>query len=174
MANVYKYIYAPEHPFTNTRGYICEHIIVAEKMIGRALKEEEVVHHIDKNRSNNNPENLMVFATNADHTCFHKGGIPYKDGDVWRCIRVGIKTKRCLYCGNEFQTKENRKKYCSFECAVKDRCKLRYTADMIQAALIEFDGNFTKAAKEFNVSANALVKMLKKNNLPYHSKDYRN
>lgn len=44
---------------------------VAEKMLGRPLHPEEVVHHIDEDPSNNCPENLFVFANRGDHTSYH-------------------------------------------------------------------------------------------------------
>lgn len=47
------------------------HRIVAEQMLGRPLKPGEVVHHIDGNKRNNNPENLMVFASQKEHTEWH-------------------------------------------------------------------------------------------------------
>ena len=49
-----------------------EHRIVAEQMLGRSLKPDEVVHHIDENKRNNDPSNLMVFATQADHAKWHQ------------------------------------------------------------------------------------------------------
>lgn len=35
------------------------------------LKPGQVVHHIDGDRSNNDPSNLMVFDSHAEHTQFH-------------------------------------------------------------------------------------------------------
>lgn len=49
-----------------------EHRIVAERILGRPLKPGEVVHHIDRNKRNNNPENLMVFPSQTAHVLWHK------------------------------------------------------------------------------------------------------
>ncbi len=48
-----------------------EHRVVAEAKLGRRLQPGEVVHHIDGNKRNNNPENLMVFANQALHSQWH-------------------------------------------------------------------------------------------------------
>ena len=37
-----------------------EHRLVAEEKLGRPLRKEEVVHHIDGDYKNNDPNNLMV------------------------------------------------------------------------------------------------------------------
>ena len=47
------------------------HRVVAEKMLGRPLNEDEVVHHRDGNKYNNAPENLVVFPNQAAHTKHH-------------------------------------------------------------------------------------------------------
>jgi len=47
-----------------------EHRIVAEKIIGRKLRSDEVVHHIDGNKHNNKPENLMIMSQ-SEHIKLH-------------------------------------------------------------------------------------------------------
>lgn len=49
-----------------------EHRIVAEQMLGRPLQPGEVVHHIDADKWNNRPENLMVFPSQAAHAKWHE------------------------------------------------------------------------------------------------------
>ena len=47
------------------------HRVVAEQVIGRPLLPGEVVHHIDGNKRNNDPSNLMVFASQSEHARYH-------------------------------------------------------------------------------------------------------
>lgn len=47
-----------------------QHIVVMEKIIGRKVLPNEVVHHIDHNRKNNDPENLVLM-TRSDHARLH-------------------------------------------------------------------------------------------------------
>lgn len=46
------------------------HRVIAEEAIGRKLKDGEVVHHIDGDRSNNDPSNLEVM-THREHCRHH-------------------------------------------------------------------------------------------------------
>ena len=50
--------------------YVMEHVMVAEKMIGRLLESNEVVHHIDGNKANNVLSNLLV-VTRKTHKQLH-------------------------------------------------------------------------------------------------------
>jgi len=62
----------PNHPRANKWGYHAQHRLVAEHWMGRLLREGEVVHHEDDNKQNNEPVNLWVFRTHADHMRHHK------------------------------------------------------------------------------------------------------
>jgi hypothetical protein len=57
------------HPRKKNRkggNYIFEHILVMEKYLGRFLENHEIVHHIDKDKQNNNIENLYLFSGNTN------------------------------------------------------------------------------------------------------------
>ncbi len=74
MVKGYRHIYRPKHHLARKDGWVAEHRVIAEKIIGRRLKRGEVVHHRDENKVNNAPSNLMVYASNAAHLRGHAKG----------------------------------------------------------------------------------------------------
>lgn len=72
VRNGYIMIYVPDHPRATKAGAVFEHIVVAEKKIGRSLLPGEVVHHINEIPDDNRPENLEVM-TRQEHVKTHYG-----------------------------------------------------------------------------------------------------
>lgn len=50
--------------------WIREHRYIVENFIGRKLKPNEVIHHINGNRKDNRIQNLMIFDSQAKHKSF--------------------------------------------------------------------------------------------------------
>lgn len=63
-------VYFPDHPDANREGYIMEHRLVMERFLGRRLKKDEVVHHINEIRTDNRIENLALM-TPSEHMSYH-------------------------------------------------------------------------------------------------------
>lgn len=70
-----KYVRCPKEYLSMARkdGYVMEHRLVMAVMIGRALKTEEVVHHINHDPQDNRTENLMLFPNNKLHKIYESG-----------------------------------------------------------------------------------------------------
>jgi hypothetical protein len=65
--------------YTDEKGYKrykdsnkLEHRYMAEKKLGRKLRAGEVVHHKDRDKTNNSKENLWVFKDQAAHDRAHR------------------------------------------------------------------------------------------------------
>jgi hypothetical protein len=70
----YLQITSPNHPFCSKKKYVCAHRLVVEGLLSRYLQPSEQVHHINRKRVDNRPENLMAFVSNSAHRRFEGGG----------------------------------------------------------------------------------------------------
>jgi hypothetical protein len=68
------YLYArtdPPHPRQNSKGLYPLHRVLVENRMGRLLKDNEIVHHKDGDKDNNEPDNLGVM-DRGKHTATHE------------------------------------------------------------------------------------------------------
>jgi len=65
------FVYAPDNPMSDCRGYVRRSRLVLANKLGRNLTREEIVHHRDGNPANDNPDNLRLFENHAEHTRHH-------------------------------------------------------------------------------------------------------
>lgn len=116
FVNGYKMILNPEHPERVKSGamkdYVYEHRIVAEEIIGRPLRLNEDVHHLDSNRANNLPRNLLILE-NTQHKKLHNWLdqhiiTPKENTKVQREMQLNY-----CQCGKQI---ESSSKYCSVKC----------------------------------------------------------
>lgn len=78
------------HHLADVRGYAYEHRIVAERMLGRRLQPGEQVHHRDHDKTNNEPGNLEVLASIAEHRVLHRSEVSHR--------RMPTEANRAIQC----------------------------------------------------------------------------
>lgn len=87
----YLYAIVREHPNRTKNDYVLMHRVVMENHLKRLLNTDEVVHHIDGNKHNNDISNLEVYSSNAEHAKLHADE---RLRDIVEC--------KCPQCGNIF------------------------------------------------------------------------
>lgn len=188
FTNGYYDVYFPEHPNARKNGCILLQTLVAEKMLGRYLHKEEVVHHKDFNRLNNAEDNLMVFASQSDHAYYHAmiknntdNYIFYQKDGVYHCMdnyafnhrsdivhNNGRRYKHCPMCDKLIFYES---KLCN-ECYHFTIRKAERPNKQILKQEIR-NMTFVQIGKKYNVSDSAIKKWCKYYGLPYRRKDIK-
>lgn len=169
MLNGYRVIYYPEHPRAmssdNWRGFVYEHIAVAEKYLGRAIRNNEVVHHLDQDRANNRHENLLVIER-TQHRKLHvwlEAGAPGAKASGVNGVNSGnanaVEQLYCKVCEAVLQDKQ--KECCSDSCAKFIRRKVeRPSAEQLAEDIRTL--SWLAIGRKYGVSDNAARKWARK------------
>lgn len=67
----YVMVQKPGHPRANKDGYVYEHLIIAEKALGRPIPKRVEVHHFNEIKSDNRNGNLVICDSRAYHRLLH-------------------------------------------------------------------------------------------------------
>jgi len=92
----YYYAVVPEHPNRIKHSYVLAHRVIMENHLSRLLNSEEVIHHIDGNKKNNDINNLQVMNA-SEHVSHHV----QQRGETMLEIK-------CPYCKNVFSRPKNK------------------------------------------------------------------
>lgn len=166
MSWKYKEVYNLDLKNHRKNGCVLEHRYIAQQILNRPLKDTEVVHHKDGDKTNNDKNNLMVFKTQGDHSRFHSGQyrelILGEDG-AYECISKTYK-KRCKQCNKEFETLSPIRQYCSHYCASYSQRKVeRPSKEELKDFLLA--NSYKEAGRKFGVADNNIRKWCKQYNI---------
>lgn len=132
------------------------------------IPENNIVHHIDHNRLNNNVENLatLTLAENAIEQGIYNKGIHKNSNST-------TNTNKCKECGIPIS---RRSTYCRKHGYLLSG--KRYKNGLIEKeTLVELltkeSGNFTRVGKELGITDNAVRKWCKKYDLPYRTNEWK-
>lgn len=146
----YIYCVVPNHPRAIDHGYVFLHNVVVENLIGRVIDTTvEIVHHKDRDRFNNKPDNLMLM-TKSEHSRLHAEEKMLND-TVFSVVK-------CPWCEKMFAVRKTEiqkgRKFlsCSPECRGKISSAMQY-GHVTEELETRIRDNFVKDAKLKDVLA---------------------
>jgi hypothetical protein len=152
ITNIYYYIYLPHHEMATQSGKVYMHRYVMAKHLNRLLTPEEVVHHKDEDRTNNDINNLQLMDA-VEHAKHH----------VQLVERIEV---ICTNCGCVFERTEKRiKRSPSGNMFCSRKCNSTYVRDFdVDAEVLQdlvWSMPTVKVAEMFSVSDVAVGKRCK-------------
>lgn len=79
--------WCPTHPKAS-QGVYFQHRLVMECTLGRFLDKREIVHHRDRDRTNNDPDNLMLGSNHSEHMRLHWQNKGRRDPAIIERVRI--------------------------------------------------------------------------------------
>jgi len=144
----YIYFLDKKHPLAyQPHGLVYYHRHVASLKIGRWLTPEEIVHHIDENRVNNNFDNLEVMSR-IEHSKLHH---PLTWDNSYRV---------CCICLNQYKPKSKEQIFCSDKCSKLSQIRFEVTKEELTKLVWQMPTS--KVGELFDVSDKAVEKRCKK------------
>lgn len=145
----YMYCIDKDSPYADPRGRVYQHRYEMGKSVGRVLETDECVHHIDRDRSNNRLDNLLLL-TSSEHTLLHA----IEDRGYSPEVRA------CKTCGSTFKTSTAvNQKYCNYACAGKAIRRFEISPEHLHTLVWTMPT--TKVAELLGVSDVAIAKRCK-------------
>lgn len=156
----YMYTLDKSSPHANSQGKVYMHRYVMGEHIGRPLTSDEVVHHKDHDKTNNDISNLEIMDSST-HSSLHMMELLAKRGKLPLCGKFSIQEERiCLYCKKSFLIRREKDKYCSYECSSLGSRRFEITKEELQKLVWEYPT--THIEKLYGVSDKAIEKRCKK------------
>jgi hypothetical protein len=138
----YVYFIDKNHPLSSKNiGRVYYHRHVASIKTNRWLVTDEVVHHIDGNKQNNQEKNLMVLS-NSDHQILHA---------IEKGSCVGLVELECPVCKTTFYAKpKDNRVTCSTTCSAKKSIQWDISKDDLE--ILIWNLSFTEISKRYPIS----------------------
>lgn len=165
---IYRPDYLNSYKTGNYKGYIYEHRFIMERSIGRFLTEDEVVHHLNLDPSDNRLQNLILLTRDA-HAKLHdwlNSGAPGYESSRQKGVNSGkpvlrnTVARRCKVC--EVTLSNHQTTYC---CTDHHRIDLRSNSKIPSPVDLQQDlstMSYLAVGRKYGVSDNAVRKWVRR------------